>query len=456
MKEILEAIVKAGGNPLYVGGFVRDTLLGLEPKDFDVEVYGLSPTKLESVLGTFGSVNAVGKSFGILKLRLKDGTEFDFSMPRRENKQGQGHKGFMVEVDPNMSVEEAASRRDFTINSMAMDTNANLFDEFDGVADLRDRILRPTSCAFNEDPLRILRGMQFAGRFNMTAHRSLKMIGWELKGEYHTLAKERVWGEWEKWALKSTVPSAGLKFLEHCNWIQLYPELDVLRGVPQDPDWHPEGDAWIHTLHVVDAMARIVHRENIKGEDRLVLMFAALVHDLGKASTTEFKDGRWRAHGHCEAGVDIAAKFLQSIGCLQRIIDRVKPLVAEHLSHVMESHTKRTVRRLANRLYPATVQELAYVIEADMGGRPPLPGGLPESAKQMLEIATDVKVEHDKPQPILMGRHLIERRYTPGPAMGQELKAAFQAQLDGKFETLEGALQWVEDRYYTLKDKYDL
>jgi tRNA nucleotidyltransferase (CCA-adding enzyme) len=349
-----------------------------------------------------------------------------------------------------MSITEAASRRDFTINSMAMKhsscSDGTIIDNFCGLADLRNRILRPTSSAFNEDPLRILRGMQFAGRFNMTGSHSLKMIGWELKDEYSTLAKERIWGEWEKWALKSTVPSAGLKFLEHCNWIQLYPELDKLRGIPQDPDWHPEGDAWIHTLHVVDAMAKIVHRENIQGEDRVVLMMAALVHDLGKATTTEFKEGRWRAHGHCEAGVDIAEKFLQSIGCMQRIIDRVKPLVAEHLSHVRESHTKRTVRRLANRLYPATVVELAYVIEADMGGRPPLPGGLPESAKQMLIIATDVKVERDKPQPLLMGRHLIEAGWKPGPIFKRVLTLGFEAQLDGEFTDEAGAIKWFNER----------
>jgi tRNA nucleotidyltransferase (CCA-adding enzyme) len=443
MKAILDAIVAAGGLPLYVGGFVRDTLWGLSPKDFDIEVHSLSAEKLESVLSQYGSVNAVGKSFGILKLRLADGMECDFSLPRRENKQGKGHKGFIVEVDPSMGVREAAARRDYTINSMAMGVDGVVIDEFDGVRDMRNRILRPTSEAFSEDALRILRGMQFAGRFNMTAHGSLQSIGPKLREEYKDLAKERVWGEWEKWASKSVHPSYGIHFLHSCDWLLLYPELYALRGVAQDKEWHPEGDVYWHTLHVVDEMANIVNRENIQGEDRLVLIFAALTHDLGKPATTEFKDGRWRAHGHCEMGVAIAERFLQSIGCLQRIIDRVKPLVAEHLAHVRETHTKRTVRRLANRLFPATVQELSYVIEADMGGRPPLPRGLPDCAKQMLEVAREVHVEHDKVQPLVMGRHLIERGFVPGKALGVVLKAAYDAQLEGEFDNLEDGIKWI-------------
>lgn len=380
---VLETIAARGGTPLLVGGSVRDSLLGCECKDYDVEVFGLSADDLQSILATFGRVDAVGVSFGILKM---DG--HDFSLPRRESKEGRGHKGFIVQVDPTMTIKEACSRRDFTINSMAFNPlTKEYIDPFDGRTDLDELVLKPTSDAFKEDPLRVLRGMQFAGRFDMVASLDTIAMSKEVRGEYDTLAKERVWGEWEKWAAKSTKPSKGLVFLYFTGWLSLYPTLNALMGCPQDPIWHPEGDAFMHTLWVVNAMASICNREGIVGEDRVVMMMAALCHDIAKPPTTAKNDaGRWTSHGHCEQGGPMAKAFLDSIGCLSRITDKVVPLVQEHLAHVREGHTPRTVRRLAMRLHPASLRELAVLIEADHCGRPPLSEDMPKEMGEVLEI----------------------------------------------------------------------
>ncbi len=453
---------------LIVGGAVRDLVLGLEPKDFDIEVYGMEPAKLEEVLSSFGKVSAVGRSFGVLKLTLDSGEEFDVSIPRRENKEGRGHKGFLAIPDPSMSIMEAASRRDFTMNSLALDVSTGeIIDEFGGVDDIKKGVIRHTSDAFSEDPLRVLRGMQFAGRFNFSVHPDTTRLCQEMIGEFADLPIERVWEEWLKWAIRSKKPSMGIEFLIHTGWAKLFPELWHMNGVPQDPEWHPEGDVMIHTMHVVDAAARIADREGIEGIDRGTFVLAALCHDMGKPAWTKFEarallmeeddvlsvhlyDARWRSRGHESGGVPFAEKFLNSIGCLAEIKERVLPLVSDHLFH-QNNVSARGVRRLARRLNPATIKELVLLIEADSSGRPPLPIGCPESALALLDKAGEYKVVEKGPTPILMGRHLIESRMMkPCPMVGILLKTAFEAQLDGEFDNPEDGMLWMEDNYMRI------
>jgi tRNA nucleotidyltransferase/poly(A) polymerase len=241
LRPILAAVQAAGGQPLIVGGAVRDMLLGHTPKDLDIEVYRLEVERLGAVLAPFGRLDAVGRSFGVLKLRTPAGQEFDFALPRRESKVGAGHRGFLAAPDPTMTPQEAAARRDFTINAMALTPDGQVLDFFGGQADLRDRILRHTTAAFAEDPLRVLRGMQFAARFDMRLAPETAALGRALLPEAPTLAIERVWGEWWKWASKGLRPSAGLRVLQETGWLDLYPELVALVGCPQDSIWHPEG-----------------------------------------------------------------------------------------------------------------------------------------------------------------------------------------------------------------------
>ena len=440
-RQIMQLLLDAGARDvLIVGGFVRDLKLGIQSKDIDIEVYGMAIGGIAKHLEAAGfKVDAVGKAFGVLKID----NEIDISVPRRDNKVGAGHKGFEIVADPDMSIEEAASRRDFTINSMAMRVNGEIVDPHGGMTDLTVRYLRATSPkAFVEDPLRVMRAMQFASRFQMELDPETEVLCRQMSPQKSELPKERLWEEWKKWALKGTTPSWGLKLLRPTLWLDR--EIAELVHTPQDPEWHPEGDVFIHTCFVVDAAAEIANREQLDEHDRLVLMFSALAHDFGKPSTTKMEGGRWRSKGHCEAGVELAERFLTRIGAPLAIIAEVKALTKEHLVHAgIKNPSPKAVRRLANRIAPATVAALGRMIEADHSGRPPLPKGNP--FQPWVEKAAELNVFSAKPEAILMGRHLIELGVKPGKGMGVLLSRAFEAQLDGAFDDVDGAISWARD-----------
>jgi tRNA nucleotidyltransferase (CCA-adding enzyme) len=439
---LIDEIRFAGGHAMLAGGAVRDYVLGVETNDWDIEVYDLQPDELRAVLEQFGLVRAVGASYGVYKVRI-DGQDYDFSVPRRDNKTGRGHKGFMPEVDPHMTFGEACARRHFTIGSMLLDLHSGeLIDIYHGRRDLNARILRVTSDKFGEDPLRVLIGMQLAGRFELTVEPATAIICSRLTGEYDTLSQERIWGEWYKWASKSVCPSFGLRALQSTGWVWLYDELGELRWCDQNPTWHPEGDVWSHTLLTVDAAAMIAMQEDLEPEDKAVLIFAALCHDMGKPEATQGEGFNITHHGHAKLGAEVTERFLTSIGALPRIIQRVVPLVREHMVLSSSGVTPRMVRRLADRLWPATITELAWLIEADNRGR--MQPGMPFLARQMVREAERQEIAARAPKPILMGRHLIQLGLKPGPHFRPILDRAFVAQLDGKFSSIPGAIAWAK------------
>lgn len=442
IQPILAAIQAAGGHPLIVGGAVRDALMGVEPSEFDIEVYGMPINQLLELLAGFGRVDAIGRSFGILKLRTPAGQELDISLPRRESKIGAGHRGFLTTPDPTMTPREAAARRDFTWNALALTPAGELLDFFNGAADLRAGIIRHTTAAFAEDPLRVLRAMQFAARFDMRLAPETVALCRTLLPEASTLATERIWGEWQKWALKGRTPAAGLRVLAETGWLILYPELVALIDCPQDSLWHPEGSVELHTQYVVNAAATIADREQLAGNQRAILLFAALCHDLGKPATTAIgADGRIRSPGHAQAGVELAESLLRRIGCPRALVAQVAPLVREHMAHIGMQVSDRTVRRLALRLVPTTITQWGQLVEADHSGRPPLPASNP--AATIVALSKQLSVSTGRPTPILQGRDLIATGLTPGPALGAVLERAYQAQIDGAFDSVEAGLAWV-------------
>ena len=439
-----------GGRGLLVGGSVRDTLLGMTPKDYDVEVYGIHPSRLVEILSIHFSVSLVGEAFGVIKLH---GLPIDVSIPRRESKVGRGYRGFAVQSDPKMTPEEAASRRDFTINAIALDPmTQELVDPFGGVKDLENRILRHISGRFAEDPLRVLRGLQLIARFALTPVAETVLLAKGLYHEYDSIAIERIWTEWFKWAAKSTKPSFGLQWLQETRWIQAYPELAALQDCPQNPTWHPEGDVWTHTLHVVDEAARIGERDDLSLEDRATLVLAALCHDLGKPMTTEVTETGIHSRGHAQTK-EIYERFLQRIGAGQKYVERIIGLCLNHLTHLDFVGSPRHVRRLALSLSRAgeTIDMLCRLVEADSSGRPPLAKQLPDKMRQILVLSQQLAVDKAGPQPVLLGRHLIDMGMPPGPQMGAILKSAFEAQLDGQFETLNAAIGWVNSNEQFLR-----
>jgi tRNA nucleotidyltransferase (CCA-adding enzyme) len=452
LDRIVRELHDSGNRALIAGGAVRDALLGFDPKDIDMEVYGITYDALVDFLKAHGRVDLVGKSFGVVKFQDPEGATCDFSVPRRDSKTGPGHRDFRTTFDPSITPEEAASRRDFTINAMAFDpVERTLLDFFEGQEDLKNHLLRATSAAFSEDPLRVLRGMQFACRFDLTVDSETARLSQAISNELATLPRERVAEEFMKWAIKSKTPGRIAGYLSETGWLVHFPEIAALSGVPQDPEWHPEGDVDVHTMLVLNEAARIADRDTLQGDDRAVLLFAALAHDFAKPATTELRerDGkmRWTSWGHEPAGGPIARTFLTRIGIKNSIVEQVLKLVEDHMVHtsIGLDVTPRAVRRLATRLAPASIAQLIRLIEADASGRPPRPRGLPDAAARIRDMAAAQSVGEQPQSPIILGRHVLpyfENR--EGAHIGEVTRAAYEAQSDGEFSTEAEALAWLK------------
>lgn len=445
--EIAEVIKEAGGSAFIVGGFARDSALRrmgyeLEPKDIDVEVYGIQPDALLELLSAHGEVNQVGKQFKVIKLRVGV-MDVDFSIPRRDSKTGRGHKGFTVEGDPGMSIAEASKRRDFTINALALDPlTGEIVDKHGGLQDMQKYVLRAVDeNTFAEDPLRVLRAAQFAGRFGFTVDPATRELCKHI--DLSELPKERVGEEWMKLFLKSEKPSIGLEAVRELGIIEkLHPELNELSGAEQDPGYHPEGDVWTHTKMVVDAAAALAREMKLNEDETMVVILAALCHDLGKPHTKVMNDeGRITHQGHAEAGIPYAAGLLKSMNVPAAIIDKVLPIVKEHMTMLtVPGLSDSAVRRLAKRLHPATLEELVAVSKSDS------PVGSKLDRDALLVQAAELSVSKARPEPILMGRDLIAIGFEPGKAMGDILRQIEEKFLDGEIKTKEEALEMAEKK----------
>jgi tRNA nucleotidyltransferase (CCA-adding enzyme) len=435
-----------------VGGCVRDWLLGREAKDYDVEVGSLDFEALHRILAPYGATDVVGRSFGAIKLRLDSG-EYDFTLPRRESKTGAGHRGFQVKPEPELSDAEAAARRDFTINAISFDPfTSSLCDPHGGERDLRNGILRHTSPSFIEDPLRVLRAMQFAARFNLQLAPETAMLCQQIADSYNELPRERIWGEWEKWATQSTVPSRGLTVLKETGWLRHFPEIASLRGTPQDPEWHPEGDVLAHTQACLDALINQEAWQEGTFARRRLLSFAVLAHDFGKPSTTCYSERRgemhWTSNNHEAAGGDPTESFMLRIGAPRELHEPVRALVVNHMVHHPQEgfgYTDPQIRRLAKRLAPANIDDLCEVMTADAYGRPPLS---PQPSLRLIAAlrsrAYELSMKCEAPKPILLGRHLMAAGLSAGPSFKPILDEAFEAQLDGAFKDEMEAGRWLQ------------
>ena len=447
---LAQAIHDAGGRALLVGGCVRDTLMGAQPKDWDLEVYNVDALSLREMLDRFGTVNVVGESFTVYKL----GRDLDVSIPRRERKSGRGHKGFVIEGDPSMSVDEATRRRDFTINAILQDPlTGELIDPYHGRRDLEQRTLRAVSAeTFAEDSLRVLRAAQFAARFEFDI--DADTVALCRRVDLTDLPAERIWGELEKLLLQAVKPSIGVEWLRKLGAVeQIFPEIQSLIDVPQDPEWHPEGDVFVHTQLVIDRARELV--DDLSYPRKVTVMLAALAHDFGKPATTEFIDGRLRSRGHEEAGVAPTESFLSRINIHTidgyNVREQVIALVREHLKPG-EFYKKRdevgegAFRRLARRCEP----DLLYrVAKADSLGRnaewvPREHWYGAEAQEWFIERSRELEVDQRPPDPILLGRHLLDLGVKPGPEMGEITRAVYEMQLDGRVRTLDEAITEAE------------
>ena len=460
-----------GGRALLVGGWVRDFLRGADNVDYDLEVYGIAPEALRSLLDAAGTVNAVGEAFTVYKvkliadwgLRIEEVSDensnlipqsaisipqltIDVSMPRRESKTGRGHRGFIVTGDPSMSYEEACSRRDFTINAIMYDPLTGEFiDPCNGRADLEKKILRVVNPqTFIEDSLRVLRALQFAARFECSIDPATVELCRSI--DLSDLPSERIWAEVEKWLLNSDKPSIGFWAAINLGITEkLWPEIHALIGCPQEKEWHPEGDVDIHTAMVIDEARKII--DDLPHPKKLAVMLGALCHDFGKPATTKFENGRIRSNGHEDAGIKPTEDFLDGLN-LQTIDgydvrEQVVALVADHLApgQFYKSHesgqkvSDGAFRRLAQRCEP----DLLYrVARADCLGRT---GNFkPDAMEWFMQRVSELSIEVKAPESLLKGRHLLELGIKPGPEIGKIIQEVFELQLDGKVSTLEEAI----------------
>ena len=440
-QRIAEAVREAGGRALIVGGFVRDRVMGAmdnASKDIDIEVFGLPADRVRQILESLGRIEQVGESFQVYK-----SGDIDVSLPRRESKSGPGHRGFDVTGDPTMDLADAVRRRDFTINAIAWDPlTGEYLDPCDGRGDIDRRLLRIVDPAtFGDDSLRVLRAVQFAARFDFSLDEVTRRLCRDTPLD--DLPAERVWGEVEK-LLLAPRPSIGLALAMELGVVgKLFPEMQALAGCPQEPDWHPEGDVWVHTLQVVDQARRRI--DDLERPQQIAVMLGVVCHDFGKPPTTAVIDGRIRSMDHEEQGVAPTLAFLDRLNVHSMegydVRQQVVGLVAQHLKpgawfKVRDQVGDGAFRRLAHKV---DLELLARVAKADCLGREP--GRFDCTAFDwFLERARALGVEHRPPAPILLGRHVLALGLPPGPRVGEILKAVYELQMDGKVATIEDAI----------------
>jgi tRNA nucleotidyltransferase (CCA-adding enzyme) len=422
-----------GGRPFLAGGAVRDQFFNIKPKDLDVEVFHLTVEQLIAALSKVGKPNVDDRKFGVIRLDCGLAEAVEFALPRKDN--AGGERGF-GDVFPDLPVAIAVRRRDFGFNAMLQNlVTGEIVDPLNGLADLKAGIIRHCDdILFGQDPLRGIRGFRFAGLIDGEAAPETIRVIRALVPEIKKLTGSAIWSEFEKWTARSIRPSKGLKFLIDTGLIEMFPEIEALIGKLQDPVWHPEGDAFTHTCHVVDETAG-------KG---VIAVLAALCHDFGKATTTHRSpdSDRWISPGHATAGEAPTRSFLARIGAPKRIVEQVVEIVREHMTHIGGGEmNKKRARRLLVRLAHASLDDLFAVIEADHSGRPPLAKGLPSQAQELKTLCTEVENEIN---PFVMGRHLMAEGLKPGVHFGPILEKAFEAQINGEFSNADEGVNWLK------------
>lgn len=422
-EEIAERVHALGGSAYYVGGYVRDRLLGRDSKDIDIEIHGITEDALIELLSDMGETASFGRSFGIHTLR---GTGIDIALPRTERSTGQGHRQFDVSVDPFIGTEAASSRRDFTINALMQDVlTGEILDYHGGREDLEKGIIRHVSDAsFADDPLRVLRAASFASRLGFAIAEETASLCRSI--DISQLSSERIEEELAKALLGSDSPSVFFEELRRMDQLSFwFPELEALIDLPQDPLYHPEGDVWVHTMEVIDRAAAL----RDKTDEPLSFMLLCLCHDFGKAVTTELIKGRYHAYQHEVKGIPVIESFLRRIVKEKSIRRYVTGMVPLHMRPNVAAFSKPSVKS-TNRLFyeAASPGDLVYFAICD---KPVLAGeekftGDSDFLWERLSV-----FEATMAKPHITGKDLIEAGISPGEELGRLLDYALKLRLAG-------------------------
>ncbi len=426
--KIAEAVSAAGGRTFYVGGYVRDQILGRDNKDIDIEVHNIPVRTLEEILDGLGERLMMGASFGIMGLRHY---EIDVAMPRSEKATGRGHKDFEVFVDPFIGMEKAAVRRDFTMNALMQDVlSGEILDFFGGVEDIHNRFIRHVNDrTFTEDPLRVFRAAQFAARFGFTVAENTTALSSTV--DVTALPGERILGELEKALLKAKKPSIFFEELRKMDQLSVwFPEAEALIGVEQDPVHHPEGDVWMHTMLVLDRAAEL--RDQAK--EPLWFMLSALCHDFGKALVSFGDDGRIHAYGHEREGLPLVHRFLERITREVRANEYILNMTELHMQpnrNAEHDSRKKSFMKMFDR--SVCPEDLLLLAKADALGRGISEAEISAYAETETSLREILAEYHElMSRPYLRGRDLIEAGVEPGPLMGEGLEFAHKIRLAGR------------------------
>ena len=442
---ILKTLFSHHIHPIIVGGYVRDRLLNIESKDIDIELYGSANIDtLEKLLLPYGKINLVGKSFGVIKLSYND-FEIDFTLPRKESKSGSGHKGFDITLEQDLDFAAAALRRDFTINAIGYDPiNKIILDPYNGQDHIKQKILTHVNDeTFTEDPLRILRAIQFASRFELTCSDALVNLCQNMVkgGSIYELPKERIFEEFKK-LLLSKKPSIGLSYLKVFGLLPFFAPLEKFESVSLNPISHPNASLWTHTLLSLDVLAK---RSPYQGKHHLQLMFAVLLHDIGKTSDTI------DSIDHGIKGVPLALTWMQKITDDTKLTEAVLPLIEFHSAVKKLFEKNASDSEILHFSTQVRIRDLYWVVLADGLGRThSLPEDSYQAAEWLYEKSKKLGVLDSSPKPLLYGKDLIKLGVSPSPSFSKWLKAAYYAQLEQQFNTHEDALLWLQRYLVTV------
>jgi tRNA nucleotidyltransferase (CCA-adding enzyme) len=451
--KICQAVRDAGGRAMLVGGCVRDRLLSIDAKDFDLEVYHLEPSRLREILQSIAQVNTVGEHFAVYKLAFYSADqstatsgslryEIDVSIPRRESKSGKGHRGFVIQGDPHMTFAEAARRRDFTINAILQDPLTDeIVDPFGGVADLKQHILRAVAAdTFIEDSLRVLRAVQIAARFELRVEPQTIELCRSIA--LSDLPQERIWGEIEKLMLLANRPAIGLQVaLEMGVLDKLLPQIQGLTDYQivnhAGCEASEKQNAFERTKRRLDEAAALTLQ--LPKEKRLAVMLAAFCENLVALPVVENEPvvALLDTLGlHTVAGYEVREQVLSLVR------EQAKPCeFYANREHITHGDFRRLAQRVdMNLLYLlAQADALASHWAANEQAFQEA-SRLTLAAEWFREQTLALKLENGPPAPILMGRHLLEAGIKPGRRMGEKLRQVYELQLDGLVTTLEEAL----------------
>ena len=441
IQKIAKKVKTAGGRAFVVGGSVRDKLLDIIPKDYDIEVYGLSADRLEKILESLGEVKTIGKAFSVFNLVI-DKITFDISLPRVDSKVAPGHKGFAVKGDPDLDKRTACSRRDFTINAILEDPlTGQVYDYFGGRRDLRQKILRACNPdTFADDPLRALRAMQFMGRFNLSPDKKTRSVIKQMVPSLSELPPERIKEEFRNLLLKSERPSQGLDFAMKIGVFGALglEEFESMPTTTQGQKHHPEGSVWNHTKLTVDAAALICRREELSDKQSWVVMLGAMLHDIGKPEVSRLTEKR-SFGGHARLGMPLVKRFLKLLRVDKKSQTKIVKLIEDHEAPLWLYNDKEkgkdiksaVIRKLARDIIPASIYELVLVSEADICGRRPyseVQKWVAERKSSMhtwlLDWAKNLDVDTGQAKSLITGRDLIKLGYHSGPGFKSLIRYA--------------------------------